>query len=200
MFKDTQTLRNELTEYASPHSRITRMVQSGRWIRVRRGLYVDSEGPALNPLILAGILYGPSYISFEYALSLHSLIPEKVHVITCASFRKNKKKIHDTPVGRFTYACIPEKAYPLGVTIQEEDGGLNYLIATPEKALCDQLYKLGNIPSRRALQDALFENLRLEKEDILNMDTPVLLELAPLYGRAGLRFFAEWLKGEVRHA
>ncbi len=199
MFKDTATLKLELADYASPHSKLTRMVESGRWVRVRRGLYLDMEAPQVSPLSLAGILYGPSYVSFEYALAVHSLIPEKVRTITCASFRKNKHKVYDTPIGRFTYSCVPERAYPVAVTLQEA-AGHGYLIATPEKALCDQLYKLGGVSSRRALTALLFEDLRMEKADILALDRRVLFALAPLYRRTSLNIFAQWLAREASDA
>ena len=199
MFKDTATMILELADYASPHSKLTRMVESGRWIRVRRGLYLDTEAPEVSPLSLAGILYGPSYVSFEYALAAHGLIPEKVQTITCASFRKNKHKVFDTPIGRFTYSCVPEKAYPLAVTLGGE-GASGFLIATPEKALCDQLYTLGGVSSRRQLTRLLFEDLRLERSDLLQLDRQVILTLAPLYRRASLAIFSQWLTREAADA
>ena len=60
-------------------------------------------GNASIAYLLAGSIYGPSYISFEFALSYYGLIPEAVHVVTCASFEKKKKKTYDTIFGTFTY-------------------------------------------------------------------------------------------------
>ena len=66
-----------------------------------RGLYeTDRNAPAY---LLAGSIYGPSYISFEYALSRYGLIPEAVYAVTCATFEKKKKKKYETPFGTFTY-------------------------------------------------------------------------------------------------
>ena len=59
-------------------------------IKIRNGLY---ETEANTPsYLLAGSIYGPSYISFEYALSYYGLIPERVTTITCATFNKRKEK------------------------------------------------------------------------------------------------------------
>ena len=41
---------------------------------------------------LADSIYGPSYLSFEFALEYHSLIPKAVHQFTSATFEKNRKK------------------------------------------------------------------------------------------------------------
>ncbi len=199
MFHDTATLKTELAGYASAHSKLTRMVKSGAWIRIRRGLYLDATTPGVSPLNLAGILCGPSYVSFEYALSYHSLIPEEVRTITCASFHKNKHKTFDTPIGRFTYMSLPDQVYPLAVMLQEENGA-GFLIATPEKALCDQLYKQGSLNSLRALEALLFDDLRLEKGDLLALDRGLIRTLAPLYRRTCLRLFSSWIDKEAAHA
>lgn len=52
------------------------------------------------PYLLAGSIYGPSYISFEYALSYYGMIPEAVYIVTCATFDKKKK--YETAFGTFT--------------------------------------------------------------------------------------------------
>jgi len=44
--------------------------------KIVNGLY--ETNPYTPPYLLSGTIYGPSYISFEYALSIHGLIPEKL--------------------------------------------------------------------------------------------------------------------------
>lgn len=89
----------ELKDYGAPKARITRMMKSGALIQIKRGLYVNKR--SVSRRVLASMLYGPSYISFEYALSAAGLIPERVEVITSACFRKNRNKIFRTPLGEF---------------------------------------------------------------------------------------------------
>ena len=42
--------------------------------------------------LLAASIYGPSYLSFEFALSWHGLIPEAVYNCTAATFGKKKRR------------------------------------------------------------------------------------------------------------
>ena len=62
--------------YSSPACKLGRMVENGEVVRLRRGLYeTDPETP---PYLVASHICEPSYISFEYALMRHSIIPERV--------------------------------------------------------------------------------------------------------------------------
>ena len=48
-------------------------------MRIRKGLYAFGEPLRRAPIsreLLANLIYGPSYISLDYALSYHGLIPE----------------------------------------------------------------------------------------------------------------------------
>ena len=90
MIKTTAMLLEELKGYGSPKSKLARMAERGECFPITRGLYeTDRNAPAY---LLAGSIYGPSYISFEYALSRYGLIPEAVYAVTCATFEKKKKK------------------------------------------------------------------------------------------------------------
>ena len=80
----------ELRDYANPADKLSHMVKRGEYFPIVRGLYeTDRTVPGY---LLAGSIYGPSYISFEYALSYYGLIPEAVYTVTCATFEKKKKK------------------------------------------------------------------------------------------------------------
>ena len=109
MIKTTAMLLEELREYGSPKSKLARMAERGECFPITRGLYeTDRNAPAY---LLAGSIYGPSYISFEYALSRYGLIPEAVYAVTCATFEKKKKKKYETPFGTFTYRDVPSEAF-----------------------------------------------------------------------------------------
>ncbi len=93
MIKTTSMLLEELEEYASPKSKLSRMVKRGECFPITKGLY--ETDPNTPPHLLAGSIYGPSYISFEFALSYYGLIPEAVYTVTCATFEKKKKKVRN---------------------------------------------------------------------------------------------------------
>ena len=68
---DYQTLLTALREYKRPRDRITRLLSQGTIVRVKKGLYVFGEGERREPAhkgVLANLIFGPSYVSLEYAL------------------------------------------------------------------------------------------------------------------------------------
>ena len=111
--------KNFLSKYSNKDTKLLRNVRDGKLIKIINGLYetnVNTPG-----YLLATSIYGPSYISFEYALCFYGLIPERVNVITCATFDKKKKKQFKTFFGTFTYRDIPVLAYPEEVILKEEN-------------------------------------------------------------------------------
>ncbi|MBL7049077.1 MAG: hypothetical protein ISR96_06140 [Nitrospira sp.] len=194
-YLDYLYLIDSLRNYASPKSKLTTMIKSGEVIRLKRGLFLDSEKD-YSLKTLANKIYGPSYISFEYALSYYNLIPERVQTITCASYAKNKSRRFDTPVGSFLYRSIPRAAYPYGVTRLEE-GNNPFLIATKEKALCDTLSKIRGITNITTLKISLFEDLRIEREELSAINIKDIEMLEPLYKKKVLALFLQYLHKEV---
>lgn len=196
-YMDYSYLLEQVKEYQSPKAKITTMIKSGEIIRVRRGLYVPGQGNSYSLKTLANRIYGPSYISFEYALSYHNLIPERVTTITSASLAKNKRKEFRTPVGTFVYHSMAPAVFPYGVMRREENGN-PFLIATKEKALCDTLSKLKGHASGSSLEDLLYEDLRLEKEDIVALNLADIEFLVPLYRKKPLSDLLAFLKLNAR--
>ena len=91
MIKTTNMILEELRSYANPKAKLSRMANQGECFRITRGLYETNKNTP--GYLLAGSIYGPSYISIEYALAYYNLIPEAVYTITCATFEKKKKKL-----------------------------------------------------------------------------------------------------------
>lgn len=156
---------------------IKRTIQKGYLIPIRRDLYLikNDRKPSLNAFEIAPIIYGPSYVSFESALSFHGWIPEAVRTITCASIKKAKE--FETPVGVFSYEHIPVKAFPFGVQ-QYQEGVLTLFIASPLKALADIVY------ARRRVWESvgdLLEDFRIEAEHFRNLDKKLFVELIENY-------------------
>ena len=178
-------LKIKFSNYAKIKDKIKREVQAGRLIPVARGLYetdVETSGK-----YLAGLIYGPSYLSFDYALSVYSLIPEAVYnTYTSATFNKNKTKQYQNHFGTFTYRDIPADVYPLGVLLHEKNG-YSYQIASPEKALCDKLYALPPAKNLTELQALLFNDLRVDEQKFAKLDKASIAELAPLYHATNLK-------------
>ena len=193
LYQDYLALMDSMRGYASPKAKLTTLIKSGKIIKIRRGLYVTPGGQEASKRILANKIYGPSYISFEYALSFYGLIPERAHTVTCASMGKNKNKLFHTPAGDFSYQSIPPIVYPHGVLRMEEVAG-PFLIASREKALCDTLSKTGGLTGIPSLEALLYDDLRMEKEAVDSLSVRDVGALASLYGKKTIRLLLEYLK------
>ena len=86
---------------AAVYAHVQRALKSGEVIQLRRGLYHLSTSvfPALvSTEMLANLIYGPSYVSLESALSYHGWIPEAVHNCTSVtSGRPRNLAVHLRP-------------------------------------------------------------------------------------------------------
>lgn len=147
-------------------------------IRLKKGLYVCSPevtGKILSTELIANHIYAPSYVSMSSALRFYGLIPEAVYVNQSMTLKHSKG--FDTPLGRFEYTHICKEAFHIGVTsIKREDYA--FLIASPEKALCDLIANSTKV-NLRYLKDAeiyLEEDIRMELEDFRQMDRRVFEE------------------------
>ena len=189
MLKTRDLIMYELREYASPKSKLTQMIHKGEVTQIVRGVYSTSKDDPRLPI--ASMIYSPSYISFETALDYHQMIPERTFAIKCAGFRLNKEKHFDTPFGRYSFHYLPDAIFPLALEPAEEDG-YGFRLASKEKALCDTLYKIRGIKGKNAIDDLLFEDLRLEKEDINNLDWKLISDIIPLYHSTTLNTLLSW--------
>ncbi|HQC54957.1 MAG TPA: hypothetical protein PKX91_04445 [Clostridia bacterium] len=195
MIVSTNGLKQELKEYSNPMAKISRMVKNGEIIPVIRGLYVRDQNVSKN--VLAGVIYGPSYVSFETALAHYGLIPERVYNVTSATFRKRRTKCYRTKFGNFYYTDIPARAYPYGLRyIAEQDSG--YLIASPEKAICDKLYSIRPCYSQKELEYILFDNLRIDEDMFWSLDLELICNLAVLYNNTTLKVLRKLIEKHIR--
>ena len=168
----------------SRHSIVKRAVKDGLLIPLRRDLYlimrrdlylINRRHAPIDMFEVSLILYGPSYVSFESALSYHGWIPEAVRSMTCASSKKSKE--FNTPLGFFTYEHIPIEAFALGIC-QHQKGDITLFIANPWKALADIIYAR----KRDWLTlDDLSEDLRIDPEHFINFDISLLTDLIANY-------------------
>ena len=191
MLISSEALKQRYGEYADYKGKIRRETERGNLVKVSRGLYETSSD--VDGSFLAGAIYGPSYLSFDYALYIYDMIPEAVTAYTSATFCKGKSKRYDNYFGRYLYRDIPVAAYPHGITI-ETSGNYSRQIATPEKALCDKLYAVTPVHSVKALRELLFDDLRVDEEKFRALDVEEISFLAPLYGSNNLKLLAKLVK------
>lgn len=181
-------------DYTDIKGKIRRELQSGRLTRVARGLYETDAN--ISGKYLAGRIFGPSYLSFDYALSVYSLIPETVYrTYTSATFQKKKSKSYQNRFGVFTYRDIPSEAYPPGILLHEENG-YSYQIAAPEKAVCDKLYSLPPVKNLKELRSLLFDDLRIDEQEFWKLDINGLNDLALLYHASNLNLLSKLIRGK----
>ena len=181
---DYQALMGSLRNYACPRDKITELLKKGVVVRVKKGIYIFGRKYQRRPFsreILANLICGPSYVSLDYALHYHSLIPERVEALTSVICGRGRR--FHTPVGLFIYRSIPAGAYSTGIKRMELDDGRSFLVATPEKALADKLYtdRGTGIHSQEELKDYLENSLRIEPEELAGLDINHLALIAEKY-------------------
>ena len=189
-------IMEELAEYKNPKTKLGRLVKEGVYTPITRGLYeTNSKTPGY---LLAGSIYGPSYLSFEFALSYYGMIPEAVQVYTCATFDKKKRRIHNTYFGIFSYRDVPVNVYPLGVTFAKE-GEYIFQIATKEKALCDKLYTMKVASNQNELRAMILDNLRIDIDEIRKLDEHQLKKIAEAYHSTNVTLLHKIYKREIKN-
>ncbi len=113
-------------------------------------------------------------------------------VITCTTGDKKKKKEYNTDFGTFTYRDVPVLAYPEEILLKEENNYL-YQIATPEKALCDKLYTLAPLNNYTNLENILFNDLKIDKEEFNKLNE----RLSELYHSINIDLLARYMKRNI---
>lgn len=190
MIYSTQELYLKYQNYKTPHIKLETEVKNKRLFKVVRGLYEDKE--KTDGYLLVNYIRPDSYISFEYAFSYYGLIPERVYEYTCATTMKKSCDTIETNYGRYSFHDVPTKAYMYGVNNIRE-GDYVYLIASPEKALCDELYKKKPVYSIKQLKELLFDDLRIDEEEFMKLNKEDILFLCPLYRKKNLNFLMKYI-------
>ena len=183
-----------LEQYSNKNNKISRDIKNGKLFKIIPGLYeTDSTTPGY---LLAGSIYGPSYISFDYALSFYGIIPERVTTITCATNNKKKTKEYNTDFGVFTYRDVPILAYPEEIILKVE-GNYSYQIASREKALCDKLYTLSPLNNYAELENMLFNDLRIDMDEFNKLDISKIEKLSELYHSSNVSLLSKYKRRNI---
>ena len=192
-YVDKGSLFPFLREYTNPNDFISRLVKNGELIRLKNGFYLISELIESQPIPyeqIANQLYGPSYVSLEWALSYYGLIPEGVCAVTSVSFIRSKN--FKTPVGEFSYQRLSLAKFSIGQLLGTNTLG-NFLIASPEKALADLVYfKSKHMKAEDLLVD-LLEGRRIDLEKLRNLNKSHLIEIKNAYKSQSVNTLVEVL-------
>jgi hypothetical protein len=189
---DYQTLIATLHDYSSPRDKISRLIDGGDIIRIKKGLYIFGEDLRKRPMskmYLANLLYGPSYVSLEYALQHYSLIPERVNEVT--SVTPGRSKSYRTPIGYFSYRHIPLSCFAAGMDIITDEHGTSCLIAAPEAALADKIHIGPPFRSRKGLELYLLEDLRIHPSDLARISIEKATEYCKRLGSRKSELFLQ---------
>ena len=165
------------SDLKQPKDKISDLERKGFIIRIKRDLYVVSKKvhqQEISSELVANHLYSPSYVSLESALTYHGLIPERVYLMRSVCTKMHKW--YDTPLGQFEYVKVPENYFPIAVKQEIIDNSYCFLIASPEKALCDLILCTNNLrlQSVKAMQNYLIEDLRIDFDILKNLDTEII--------------------------
>ena len=191
MIKTTEEILKDLSDYASPRCRLQRLVDEGVYHPIIRGLYeTDPDTPGQ---CFSSVIRSPSYLSFGYALSRHGMVPDAERVFTSATRSTHRTKRYETPFGTFTYRDVPVSVFGYEVNLETERG-YQVWMASPEKALCDQLYIMKPVRSARAIAKTVYDDLRVHEWATDRLDMDVLRRICPLYRSSNTDLFLRMME------
>ena len=191
MIKTTKILMNDYNNYSNIFNKIKSLVDTKKLFLVTKGIY--ETNPNIEGYYLANIIYGPSYLSFDFALSYYGLIPERVYTYTSATCLKKKSKTYSNQFGNYTYNDVPSSVFSYFINIKEENG-YTYFIASKEKALCDKLYSLKPISNQKELSKLLFEDLRIDEYELTKLNLDDIDILSSLYKSKNVKLLNAFLR------
>lgn len=179
---DYQTLIYHLKEVKYPRAKIGRLLKNGDIIRVKKGLYLFGEmwrKGSISLEIAANLIYGPSCISFEYALFRYGMIAERAVAITSLAIGRARE--FETPIGTFRYRSIDKNKFSVGIDYREIPGEGGFFIASKEKALADVVSRIKTSLSASDLLFFLTQEMRIDEESLKSLDRKKMEEISSVY-------------------
>ncbi|OIO38873.1 MAG: hypothetical protein AUJ71_01995 [Candidatus Omnitrophica bacterium CG1_02_49_16] len=155
--KDGQAIRNQLTRWQ----------ERGLVLKLKRGVYMlnrDDRKVEPSRIFLANRIYGPSYVSLEFALNFYGLIPERTADVTCITTKKTARFRNE--FGTFIYQHIKPDAFR-GFKSAKDEAGLPVFIAEPEKAVVDFVY-LNLSKFKTPAKEQFAQSFRFQNTEKLN--------------------------------
>jgi predicted transcriptional regulator of viral defense system len=176
-------------------SLLKRAMAAGEVVRIHRGLYCLATKylrQKIDPLVLAQMIYGPSYISLETALSYHGWIPEAVYAVTSTSLGRSRE--FDTPMGHFSFTRVPQETFYAEVTQVEKEEAGSFLLASPLKALADYVY--AHRCDWNSTQPVV-ESLRVDESSLVGADPASFDRLLANYPARRVQRFLKGLRKDL---
>ena len=138
----------------------------------------------------------------ETALSYHGWIPEAVYVVTSASLGRSRE--FEMPLGRCSFARVPQKVFYSGVTRIEKSfgdlsepslhAGESFMMASPLKALTDYVY-VHRLDWSSA--HPIIESLRVDRSSLSGIVTEEFDRLLSNYTSRCVLHFLEGLRKDL---
>jgi uncharacterized protein YaiE (UPF0345 family) len=106
------------------------------------------------------------------ALRYYGLIPEAVYVHQSMTVKHSRN--FQTPVGSYDYKYISREAFSIGVRSMHK-GDYAFLIASPEKALCDLIANSSKVNLRymKDVEIYLEQDIRMDMDEFYKMDETI---------------------------
>lgn len=169
-------IESDYQQFGAPAKKIQSLEREGDLIRLKRGLYVVNPEISGKPICMplcANHIYGPSYVSLRWALRWYGLIPEQVYRMTSTTIKRSRS--FETPIGYFDYYQVKPSYFSIGLRIVQEEG-VSFMMATPEKALCDFILFDSYLPNRsvKRLMQYLEEDLRFDMDELTDFDVKII--------------------------
>lgn len=180
---------------------VHRACQAGEILRLKPGLFVLAppyRKTDPHPFVLASSLHAPSHISLESALAWHGLIPEAVYQVSSVTIARSRE--FTTPLGVFSFRRVPARLPRAGVEAVEVARNAWAFVASPLRAIADQVYLNRDISWQRNGMGYLTESLRIEEDDVREMSFDRLDEILESFRSRRVRTYLQGMKGAGSHA
>ena len=176
------TIASLYPDVSGANQKVSALEQSGKIIRLKRGLYVvnpEWSGKRISMGLVANHLYSPSYVSMQTALRWYGLLPEQVILILSMSIKHSRR--FENSLGRFDYIGVDRNWFSIGLRHEDLNEG-SFIIACPEKALCDLICTTPgvNLRYKKEAQTYLEEDLRLDMDAFRQFDVEILRQCAAM--------------------
>lgn len=172
----TSIVESLYPELKSADKKAVWLEKNGYLIRLKRGLYVvnpEQSGKILSDELIANHIYTPSYVSKSSALRYYGLIPEAVYMHQSMTIKHSRSFL--TPVGLYDYKQISREAFSVGVRSVQK-GDYAFMIASPEKALCDLIANSSKVNLRymKDVESYLEQDIRMDMNEFFKFDVAIL--------------------------
>lgn len=172
-------LAEAMAEFSRPNDRISYLLEKGKLIHLARGFYTVKNHNDQNVYLnynAANVMYGVSYISKYSALSYYNLLSEGVFTVESMTLKRPREINNE--LGRFTYSHTSEAVFHIGIKSINVNSYSTFLMASPEKALCDIIWSTKSLPitSMKDMVYFLEEDLRFEMNFFSNANIEIFEE------------------------